>query len=199
MRTFVYVISGDHGRQKIGISDNPRKRIRELQTGSPYQLRFEFVGETEDRSAGAVEVEAHFMLAQHKSPGGDEWFTVPPDVAVTAVMAAAHRLGYRIKPVDADAVAPKTYAIGGTRPMWVRIAMLPFLAWFVYWILVIQDARMQNGELLLGTLAIEGVAVLLVLWILSWIIQIVGNRLIALWQAWNRLMHPEDGAKVPLE
>jgi predicted GIY-YIG superfamily endonuclease len=35
MKAFVYVISGDHGRQKIGSSDNPRQRIKDLQTGSP--------------------------------------------------------------------------------------------------------------------------------------------------------------------
>jgi len=109
MTTFVYVISGDHGRQKIGMTDDPPRRIRELQTGSPYALKFEFVGETENEGAGPVEVEAHFMLNPHKSPGGDEWFTVPPDVAITAVMASAHRLGYRIKPVDPDALKDKSY------------------------------------------------------------------------------------------
>jgi Meiotically up-regulated gene 113 len=45
--TYVYVIGGDHGRQKIGVSDDPRRRIGELQTGSPFPLRFAFVGQTD--------------------------------------------------------------------------------------------------------------------------------------------------------
>jgi hypothetical protein len=137
MKTFVYVISGDHGRQKIGVTDDPRQRIRTLQTGSPYNLKFEFVGETENGAAGAIEVEAHFMLAQHKSPGGDEWFTVPPDVAVTAVMAAAHRLGYRVKPVDAETTSGKSYGIGA--PGWHQaanvLAAIPLLlagGWLIW-------------------------------------------------------------------
>lgn len=134
MASYVYVISGDHGRQKIGVSDDPKRRIAELATGSPYPLKFEFVGEVQDGGAGQVEVEAHFMLAQHRALG--EWFVVPPDVAVTAVMAAAHRLGYRIKPVDPDAMTSQTIQVG--TPDWhhwmTAIASVPFLGG-VWWII----------------------------------------------------------------
>ena len=121
MKAFVYVISGEHGRQKIGCSNHPKQRIRELQTGSPYPLKFEFVGEAVDDVGGQIEVEAHFMLAQHRAEG--EWFVVPPDVAVTAVMAAAHRLGHRIRPVDPDALAPGGYAPG--KPLWQHLILIP--------------------------------------------------------------------------
>lgn len=134
--TYVYVISGDHGRQKIGSSDNPPRRIRELQTGSPYKLRFEFIGKTEDRAGGAIEVEAQFMLNAHKAPGGDEWFTVPPDVALTAVMAAARRLGYRCTPVDVDKIKTATFDLaGGSNKVATAIAAVPFvglMGWLLY-------------------------------------------------------------------
>lgn len=135
MKTFVYVVSGDHGRQKIGCSDNPRQRIKELQTGSPFPLKFEFIGEAENGSGGQIEVEAHFMLAQHRAEG--EWFVVPSDVAVTAVMAAAHRLGYRCKPVDSEALAPKIFEIGARgwhSAAHVICAILLLLAggWLIY-------------------------------------------------------------------
>lgn len=123
MKSYVYVISGEHGRQKIGSSDDPWQRIKNLQTGSPFPLKFEFIGETENGGGGAVEVEAHFMLNQHKAQGGDEWFVVPPDVAITAVMAAAHRLGYRCKPVDPDAIDVKTRALPGS-PWWDKAAQI---------------------------------------------------------------------------
>jgi hypothetical protein len=122
MKAFVYVISGEHGRQKIGCSDNPKQRIKELQTGSPYPLKFEFVGEAENNSAGQIEVEAHFMLNPHKAPGGDEWFVVPPDVAITAVMAAAHRLGYRLRPVDVGAIAKIGFGVPNWEK-WLKVAV----------------------------------------------------------------------------
>src|SRR5882724_1402206 len=125
---FVYVISGDHGRQKIGSSDNPRQRIKDLQTGSPFPLKFEFIGETENLGGGAIEVEAHFMLAQHRAEG--EWFVVPSDVAITAVMAAAHRLGYRCKPVDVDQIKGATFQIG--KPLWHKLLMIPPGAVMIY-------------------------------------------------------------------
>lgn len=198
MKTFVYVISGDHGRQKIGITDDPRRRIKDLQTGSPYALRFEFLGETEDRGAGPIEVEAHFMLAEHKAPGGDEWFVVPPDVAITAVMAAAHRIGYRLKPVDPDAVGAKSFTLEARRPTWVVVLMLPLFAWFAYWLVIVQHARVESGEIPLGTLVVEGIVVGFFLWAVSWIVQSIGNRFIAVWSVIDRALHPENGPRAPL-
>lgn len=96
---FIYVISGDHGRQKIGVTDDPQQRIRDLQTGSPFPLTFEFLGITND-TAYAIESEVHFLLARHRQSG--EWFAIAPEMAIAAVMATARRLGHSIKPVDPD-------------------------------------------------------------------------------------------------
>jgi hypothetical protein len=156
MRTFVYVISGEHGRQKIGSSDNPQQRINNLQTGSPYPLRFEFVGEVEGGAAGQVEVEAHFNLNAYKSPGGDEWFTVPPDVAMTAVMAAAHRLGYRIKPVDPKAIATTNFP-GAPWEKWVSIGVkLPFLYPVIMAVLAYNSGDLTIGSFVMVTLIMLG-------------------------------------------
>ncbi len=158
MATYVYVISGEHGRQKIGVSDEPRRRLAELQTGSPFPLKFEFVGEVENGGAGPVEVETHFMLSQHKAPGGDEWFVVPPDVAITAVMATAHRLGYRIKPVDPDASGRAPISLGS--PSWhhwmTAVAAAP-LAALMAWLLI----AFNNGQI--GGIATAVGSVILVL------------------------------------
>jgi hypothetical protein len=117
-KDFVYVISGDHGRQKIGVSNDPRQRIAQLQTGSPFPLKFEFVGLT-DGNGYEIEVEAHFLLNRHKATGGDEWFMVPPEVAITAVMAAARQRGCSIRPVDPDNIpATEAFAIGD--PPWYK-------------------------------------------------------------------------------
>ena len=189
MKTFVYVISGDHGRQKIGCSNDPKQRIRELQTGSPYPLKFEFVGEAVDDVGGQIEVEAHFMLAQHRAEG--EWFVVPPDVAVTAVMAASHRLGYRIKPVDPDAVAQKSYDIG--RPSWHKWVGLPFSLFGLYWIFP-DLMRFHRGELEYGYLIGACLPVIVMVLIGRWAV----IKCVETLRAFDRTMHPEDGLKVPL-
>lgn len=101
---FVYVIAGDHGRVKVGSSLDPMSRIATLQTGSPFPLRIPYCA-----AAGvnyeAVEKEAHSILAPHNSQG--EWFSVPVDMAVAAINAAAFRLGspaVQVPPENATAL-----------------------------------------------------------------------------------------------
>jgi hypothetical protein len=134
---YVYVISGEHGRFKIGASDYPPRRLRELQTGSPFKLNLEFVGATEG-FAYKIEAEAHFMLHQHRVEG--EWFVVPLEVATSAVMAAAYRLGHTVKPIDPDQVPWPSAPTSAPRvvrsrdvPMWGQwttfgLAMVAFFA-----------------------------------------------------------------------
>lgn len=101
--SFVYVIRGDHGMNKIGVSTDPNTRISDLQTGSPFALHFEFIGMTSG-SGYDIETEAHAMLDRHRQEG--EWFKVPAEMAVAAVHASAHRLGHLLTPVpqnDIDA------------------------------------------------------------------------------------------------
>jgi hypothetical protein len=191
MKSYVYVISGEHGRQKIGSSDNPAQRIKDLQTGSPFPLKFEFIGEVENNAGGQVEVEAHFTLNQHKAPGGDEWFVVPSDVAITAVMAAAHRLGYRIKPVDTDSIAGKSIALGP--PGWHKVvkaavviaALLP-LGWLLY--------MFDSGQIHVIALVISALVLIGVVKLVQYGLIELGNSIIR----FDRLMHPDDGVKVPL-
>jgi hypothetical protein len=189
---FVYVISGDHGRQKIGSSDNPRQRIKDLQTGSPFPLKFEFIGETENLGGGAIEVEAHFMLNQHRAEG--EWFVVPSDVAITAVMAAAHRLGYRCKPVDIDSVKGATFQIG--TPLWQTLLKCAVAAAGFYpaTLLIL---RFERGELPVLALAIEAAVLLLVIKLAQWILVRAGVAAVELWSGFNKVMGPESWPKPP--
>lgn len=182
---FVYVISGDHGRQKIGSSDNPQQRIKDLQTGSPFPLKFEFIGETENLGGGAIEVEAHFMLAQHRAEG--EWFVVPPDVAITAVMAAAHRLGYRCKPVDIDSIKATKYQIGvPTWQKWLKAAVA--VAGFYPMVLLI--LRFERGELPVLAFAFEGAMLLLVIKLVQWLLVKAVGQLLDAWSQFDARMHP---------
>jgi hypothetical protein len=191
MATFVYVISGNHGRQKIGVTDNPKRRIAELQTGSPFSLKFEFVGLTQGTGFD-IEGEAHFLLSRHKAPGGDEWFIVPPEVAITAVMAAARQLCHTIKPVDPDNL-PEFQGLEIGPPIWHKwvtaILSVPLIG-LGGWLLYSFDRGYIGGVATIICTLILIVAFKL----LRYALIEAGNMMIWL----DRLMHPDDGVRVPL-
>lgn len=183
MKSFVYVISGEHGRHKIGMSNNPARRLKELQTASAFPLKFEFIGESEDRFAGSIEVRAKWILRDHKAiDGGDEWFVVPPEVAITAVMASAHHYGYKLAPRDPADLGITKFRKRTQYPLWANILMLPFAGLFLYWIFGVADARMTSGDMLLGTFAIEAVFLLVMMWLLRLLIKHAGLQIIDVWQ-----------------
>lgn len=87
----VYVVaSSEHGPSKIGISVNPEKRLRALQTSSPHRLSFHHLEHVSDgRAALAVERAALRALSSLRSDAGNEWHELPPREAAIAVRSAA--------------------------------------------------------------------------------------------------------------
>lgn len=81
---YIYVISAGADRQKIGVSNNPGGRLKQLQTGHSMRLSLEFARFT-DR---AVEVEAcaHGIATAFRLHG--EWFDVSIEMAVDIVKHA---------------------------------------------------------------------------------------------------------------
>jgi Meiotically up-regulated gene 113 len=92
--SFLYVITGDHERIKIGVSLDPNRRRAQLQTGSPFPLRIAYVAVTPGTGYD-IEGEAKRALDRYRCPdgSGDEWFNVPVEMAVAAVNAAAFKRG----------------------------------------------------------------------------------------------------------
>jgi hypothetical protein len=84
--SFVYVIEGQAGHHKIGVSRDPIQRLAELQTGSPVPLRFAYIGVTPGTGYN-IEGAAHDLLDAHRQEG--EWFLVPASIAIGAVMEAS--------------------------------------------------------------------------------------------------------------
>jgi hypothetical protein len=99
---FVYVIKGDHGRVKVGVSVDPKARLADLQTASPFKLSLEWVGAVAS-SGFAIEDEAHKILDARRCEG--EWFECPVEAAAAAVTAAAYRRHEQILTVDPNSVA----------------------------------------------------------------------------------------------
>jgi hypothetical protein len=72
----VYIIAGGE-HSKVGVSNDPDKRLKQLQTGNPTNLfiheKFWFKSENKARQ---VEQQAHKALKKHRQAG--EWFSISP-------------------------------------------------------------------------------------------------------------------------
>jgi hypothetical protein len=102
---FVYVLSDESGRHKIGHAVDPIARRATLQTGSAEQLSFAFIGVAPDMTYTRIERAAHDLLEQQRIlSGGDEWFRVPASIAIGAVYEAAQRIGAPIQQVSPEMV-----------------------------------------------------------------------------------------------
>lgn len=68
---YVYLIQNlETSRYKIGVSKNPSKRLKQLQTGSGEELKLVHTFET--NNARKIESALHRIYMQHKTMG--EWF-----------------------------------------------------------------------------------------------------------------------------
>lgn len=103
--SFVYVITDERGRSKIGSSADPNDRLRTLQTGSADLLSLVYVcaPDCETPEAVAIERSAQSMLDKYR--GNGEWFSVPPSVAVSAIAGAAHQRSVKIADLPLEKVA----------------------------------------------------------------------------------------------
>jgi hypothetical protein len=97
--SFIYVIKGDNGLCKIGMTTNPNARLAQLRSTLSFPMDFAWIGAPKGDTI-AIEREAHAILAQHRRNG--EWFAVEPDAAVGAIHAAAFRLGQPVLDLDPD-------------------------------------------------------------------------------------------------
>lgn len=95
--SFVYVVRGDHNMVKIGVTTNPRARLAQLRTGSAFPIEYAFIGITPGTGYD-IEGAAHAVLDKYRCAG--EWFDLPPEIAVSAVMGAAGKLGQPMRAID---------------------------------------------------------------------------------------------------
>jgi hypothetical protein len=104
--SFLYVIEGESGHHKIGVSRDPIQRMAQLQTGSHAPLRFAYIGVTPGTGYD-IEGRAHQLLDAHRKEG--EWFLVPASIAIGATLEAASRLGEPIQQVQPEIVPQIIY------------------------------------------------------------------------------------------
>lgn len=99
--SFVYVIQGAPGLVKIGVTTDPRTRLANLQTGSPYPLEFVAIAATPGDGYD-IEATAHLALGLYQVSG--EWFRISPRAAVEELARAARRLGQPLLSVSPEQV-----------------------------------------------------------------------------------------------
>jgi hypothetical protein len=104
---------------KVGSSNDPARRLAELQTGSPHRLWIDYRVAVSG-CASQVEFAAHDILAAHRGLG--EWFAVPTEAAIAAIHAAAFRLGVTLAGSPDQAVTPDW----GRRMAGAAVLAIPF-------------------------------------------------------------------------
>lgn len=87
--TNVYVISSKSGQCKVGVSEWPAMRLRQLQSKHDTELTLAHVFKCGRHStAYHLERQIHEQLAEYAL--GNEWFRCIPEVAVSAGLDAGH-------------------------------------------------------------------------------------------------------------
>lgn len=75
---YMYIISNDKGYIKVGISKNPKRRLKQLQTGNQNKLTLLFTEEFECERNHLLKIEklVHKDLKSFKSDSVGEWFKI---------------------------------------------------------------------------------------------------------------------------
>ena len=84
MKVFVYVIGREQGPVKVGISQNPEKRLGAIQSGCPFRVKVLHKSPARDlRHAYSHEQIFHEIYAPKRLVG--EWFNLDADLAIEGV------------------------------------------------------------------------------------------------------------------
>lgn len=86
----VYVLGPEDGPQKVGVSNDLRRRLVSIQNGNHLDLCIAAAFPVQRSEARMVEKFAHRLLWEFKIRG--EWFDVTPEQAAAAVMRAVAAL-----------------------------------------------------------------------------------------------------------
>lgn len=86
---YLYVIGGTEKPYKIGITNNPARRLKNLQTGHPKKLKLHHIELIPDDQVRLLEQTIHNTIKHRKTHG--EWFDVDLEQAISEVKHARIR------------------------------------------------------------------------------------------------------------
>lgn len=81
MSDYIYIISNDQGFVKVGVSKDPKRRLKQLQTGNEHKLELLFTEEFECSRKHILRVEKliHKELKRITTKMIGEWFKIDED------------------------------------------------------------------------------------------------------------------------
>ena len=88
---FIYIIGSTQPPYKVGISKDPQRRLKSLQTGYPFPLQVLYTKTTKICKTKLLEQVIHRHLKMHKTHG--EWFDVSLSNLILDVEYAIIRYG----------------------------------------------------------------------------------------------------------
>jgi len=88
MSKYVYIAKCSDYEYKIGVSDDPEARVKQLQTGNPSKITL--VSSYESENAEITEHKLHSLLESYALRG--EWFKIP-DCSMSALLTFCRVLG----------------------------------------------------------------------------------------------------------
>lgn len=83
---YIYIIGDGCNAVKIGISDDPKRRLADLQVGSSVRLKLYYQVSVPGRGAQALKQRLHRLFHDRNLQG--EWFFLEPQVAYETVLEA---------------------------------------------------------------------------------------------------------------
>lgn len=86
---YIYVIGGQNKPYKIGITNNPERRLKTLQTGHPNKLFIHYTEEIDSTQVRHIEQTIHKLINRHRLQG--EWFDLELNEAIAEVKYARMR------------------------------------------------------------------------------------------------------------
>ena len=89
-RKYVYVIGPDIGPQKIGVAQEPRKRLSAYRTHNVQNVKLHFMQNCPEDKAKAIEMNCHEKLMIFEDHG--EWFRVTKENAISTVLRSMFEL-----------------------------------------------------------------------------------------------------------
>lgn len=99
--TFLYVIDDGEGRCKVGVSQNPLQRLRELQTGHPARLELVWCAVT---PGSGFAIEQLIKRTEELRSLSGEWYGAHWRYMAAAVVYAARYLGQALQEIPVPMV-----------------------------------------------------------------------------------------------
>ncbi len=78
---------------KIGVANDPYRRLKELQTANPYELALLYAVETNEDQAFQIEKAVHQSTEARNAKGMGEWLDISPRIIPMLIAFAADAVG----------------------------------------------------------------------------------------------------------